>query len=135
MTVLERAGSARILVVDDNLDATLTMSMLLETLGYAVATANDGPKALELAASFQPDVVLLDIGLPGMNGLEVASEIRKLVASNAVRQPAIVALTGWGRSEDLERTRDAGFVRHLVKPVHLSTLRTLLAELAPLASD
>lgn len=119
----------RILVVDDNIDAADTLAMLLRLLGAEVEIARDGPGALAMHAAFRPEVVLLDIGLPGMDGLEVARRIR---AEHGRDQVVLIALTGWGQEEDLRRSREAGMDHHLVKPVSFDTLERLLAGLRPL---
>jgi len=113
----------RILVVDDNADAASSLAMLLKMLGADVSTAHDGPAALERLDEERPDAVLLDLGLPGMDGLEVARQIR----SNSMHQNVVlIALTGWGLEEDRMRTKAAGFDHHLVKPADLVTLRSIL---------
>ncbi|MCW5623934.1 MAG: response regulator, partial [Burkholderiales bacterium] len=117
----------RILVVDDNRDAAESLGMLLELIGAQVRIANDGRTALELVESYGPTVLLLDIGMPEMDGYEVARTIR---TSHPARAPVIVALTGWGQEQDRRRTHAAGFDHHLVKPVDLDALRELLASLA-----
>lgn len=109
-----RGLPARVLVVDDNEDAAHTLRLLLEEEGHRVETAHDGPSALSAALRLQPDVVLLDLGLPEMDGLEVA---RRLRARSPERQPLLVALTGWGQEKDKARTRSAGFDLHVTKPV------------------
>jgi PAS domain S-box-containing protein len=115
-----------ILVVDDNRDAANSLARLLTILcRQEVRVAYDGPSALEAAASFRPEVVLLDIGLPGMDGYEVA---RKLRARPELDGTLLVALTGWGQDEDRQRSKEAGFDRHLVKPVDPDALMRLLAE-------
>ena len=117
----------RVLVVDDNRDAAETLSMLLEFMGgKEVKVANDGPAALTEMASFQPDVVLLDIGMPGMDGNEVARRIRQQPQFATTR---LVALTGWGQEEDRRRTHESGFDHHLTKPVDIAALQALLANL------
>jgi len=113
-----------ILVVEDNIDAADTLRALLELNGHRVDTANDGPSGLERALATQPEVVLLDVGLPGMDGYEVARRIR---AAQAIRRPLLVAITGYGAPEDRQRAADAGFDAHITKPVEYSTLATLLA--------
>jgi PAS domain S-box-containing protein len=118
------ASGLRILVVDDNEDAADSLAMLLRLRGHDVAVANDGPSALEMAAASVPNLVLLDIGMPGMDGCEVARRIRKHPALGGV---VLAALTGWGQKDDRRRTADAGFDHHLVKPVELDVLATLLA--------
>jgi two-component system CheB/CheR fusion protein len=113
--VPESSGSPRrVLVVDDNLDAREALRFLLEDEGHGVATAADGPQALEQARSFVPEIVLLDIGLPGMDGYEVA---RRLRAVPGCADAAIVAVSGYGQAEDRARSRAAGFDDHLLKPV------------------
>jgi CheY-like chemotaxis protein len=115
----------RVLVVDDNQDAAASLAMLLKVLGMEVKVANDGPTALDLIATMQPHVVLLDIGMPGMDGFAVARRIREQAEFNAT---VLVALTGWGQAKDRERTREAGFNHHLVKPADIATLTSLLVE-------
>jgi CheY-like chemotaxis protein len=100
--------------------------MVLRILGAEVRVAYDGDEALQACESYQPGVVLLDIGMPGMDGYEVARRIR---GRRAGRAPAIVALTGWGQEADRRRAREAGFDHHLVKPADLHTLQALLASL------
>ncbi len=114
----------RILVVDDNQDSAESLAMLLRLFGNDVRTAHDGHLALAVAEAYRPDVVLLDIGLPGMNGYDMARAIRKMPALD---QAVLVALTGYGAEEDRRRSREAGFDAHLVKPVDLGTLQELLA--------
>jgi PAS domain S-box-containing protein len=113
----ESAGPAGptldILVVDDNRDSADTLARLLGFRGHRVKAAHDGPEALRLLASYRPQLILLDLGLPGMSGYEVARRIRE---SMALRGVTLAALTGWGQDEDRRRTREAGFDFHLVKP-------------------
>lgn len=116
-------GPRRVLVVDDNLDAASTLAELLSLDGHQTFVAHDGPSAIAEAERANPDVVVLDIGLPGFDGFEVARRLRKMPASNGVR---LVALSGWVQPEDRERLRAAGFDHHLAKPVDLATLRGLL---------
>lgn len=97
--------------------------MLLELEGHEVAVAHDGPSALDTARTFAPTVVILDIGLPGMDGYEVARRMRQDAAMQSVR---LIALTGYGQAADTQRARESGFDSHLVKPVHLDSLRPLL---------
>jgi signal transduction histidine kinase/CheY-like chemotaxis protein len=118
--------SRRILVVEDNQDAAESLSMVLQFLGADVRVARDGPEALEAYESYDPAVVLLDIGMPGMDGYEVARRIR---SRHPERRTALVALTGWGQDKDRERAREAGFDRHLVKPVEIDALQVLLSSL------
>jgi signal transduction histidine kinase len=118
-----RAASRRFLVVDDNVDATVTQAALLRMLGHEVETANDGPSALRKAQGFRPNVVLLDLGMPGMDGFEVA---RRLRATPEGREVFLVAQSGWGQEEDRNRTKAAGFDAHLAKPVDVDALMGLL---------
>jgi PAS domain S-box-containing protein len=122
-----RGGSARVVVIEDNPDAAETLVMLLEVLGHRVRVFHDGPSALEAAAANPPDVMLVDIGLPGIDGYEVARRVRKQPELARVR---LVALTGYGLDEDKRRSMAAGFDRHLVKPVDLRTLEDLVPRLA-----
>ena len=117
-------GTLRILVVDDNEDSAESMSMLLQCEGHDIDTAYCGETALSLARDIRPDVVLLDIGMPGMLGYEVARRLRGLdEAANAM----LIAVTGYGRESDVAKALDAGFDHHLVKPVDFDKLRSLLA--------
>jgi PAS domain S-box-containing protein len=116
----------RILVVDDNRDSAMTLAMLLKLRGNVTQTAYDGIEAVEAAEIFRPDVVLLDIGLPRMNGYEAARKIRE---QSWGADMSLVALTGWGQDEDRRKSQEAGFNGHLVKPVELADLMKLLADL------
>jgi PAS domain S-box-containing protein len=117
---------SRILIVDDNRDAADSLGMLFESFGATVQAVYGGADALEALEAFHPDVVLLDLGMPGMDGYEVARRIRQRPGS---RRLTLIALTGWGQEEDRNRTREAGFDHHLVKPVDLDSLMPLLASL------
>lgn len=117
------AGGRRILVVDDNVDSASSLAMMLKAMGNDVRTANDGVEAVETAEAFGPDLVLLDIGMPRMNGFEACRRIREQARGNRV---TIVALTGWGQEEDKRRSQEAGFDDHLVKPVDPAALERLL---------
>jgi CheY-like chemotaxis protein len=114
----------RVLVVDDNPDSADTLGLLLRLTGHEVRTAYDGPAALEAARSYRPEVAVVDLGLPRMDGCELARRLRKQPGWDAV---LLVALTGHGRDEDRRRTQEAGFDHHLVKPVEFETLQRLLA--------
>ncbi len=114
----------RILVVDDNVDAAETMALLLAAAGHVVRTAFDGQHALALAPTFRPDVVFLDIGMPDLDGYDVA---RHLLADPATASARLFALTGWGAPADLEKSRAAGFHAHLTKPVDMGEVTALLA--------
>ena len=118
----------RLLVVDDNIDAAATLAALLRLQGHHVQIANDGLTALKVAKEFVPALILLDIGMPGMDGYEVARRIRQMPRLDGTR---LVALTGWGQEEDRRRTAKAGFNRHLVKPLQPETLESLLVDLEP----
>ncbi|MBC7803706.1 MAG: PAS domain S-box protein, partial [Candidatus Parcubacteria bacterium] len=111
--------SRRILVVDDNVDAAAMLSELLRLLGHEVLTVHGGMEALQAAEGFRPEVIMLDIGMPGMTGYEVARRLRERKRSP---EPLIVAVTGWGKAEDEMRGREAGFDLHLVKPVESASL-------------
>jgi CheY-like chemotaxis protein/two-component sensor histidine kinase len=117
--------SVRVLVVDDNCDAAETLSALLELLGHRAQVANSGHAALEAMQDFRPQVVFLDLGMPGMNGYDVAQAIRD---DRRLDQPLLVALTGWGGAEDRQRTSAAGFDRHLTKPVDLESIELMLSQ-------
>ena len=119
------AARRRILIVDDNADAAESLAMLLEMQGHETHLAYDGGEALEAAARLRPDVAILDIGLPTTSGHEVA---RRLRAEEWGRTMILVALTGWGQQEEVNRSRTAGFDHHLVKPVDVAALTCLLAE-------
>jgi signal transduction histidine kinase/ActR/RegA family two-component response regulator len=121
-------GQSRILVVDDKRDAGESLAMILRHLGADVRVATDGLAALDVLGSFEATVVLLDIGMPGIDGYEVARRIR---AQFARRRIALVALTGWGQEDDRRRARESGFDHHLTKPVEIATLLALLASLEP----
>jgi CheY-like chemotaxis protein len=122
----------RILVVDDSRDAAHSLAILLQGLGADVRTAGDGPTALDELLTYRPSVVLLDIGMPGMDGLEVARRARQLREG---RDLTLIALTGWGQEADRRRSREAGIDYHLVKPVDLEELGRLLAALAPVRAS
>lgn len=113
----------RILVVDDNQDAADSLVMLLELGGHEVAAAYGGPAAVDLALRFRPDVVFLDIGLPGMNGYEVAERLR---SDETLNGAVLVALTGWGTDDDRARSKTAGFDHHMTKPVEAAQVSELL---------
>ncbi len=122
----KQSAAQRILVVDDNKDSALTLAMLLKKLGHEIQTAHDGLAAYEAAETFQPAVVLLDIGLPHLNGYEVARKIRQQPWGESM---ILIALTGWGQDDDRQKSAAAGFNAHLVKPVEFATLKSLLSDL------
>ena len=122
----DNAKQLTILVVDDNVEAATCLAMLLEANGHKLQVAHDGLLGLEAAKEFMPDVVLMDIGMPVMDGYEAAQEIRRLPALAHIK---LVALTGWGSEEDRLKSKDAGFDYHLTKPAELATIRALLSQL------
>jgi CheY-like chemotaxis protein len=119
-----RAARRRVLVADDNQDSAESLGMLLELAGHEVQLAYDGQGALDSAACFLPDVILLDIGLPKMDGYEVAARLRQ---DRRHDRMLLVAVTGYGMESDRERTRAAGFDHHLVKPVDPRALSDLIS--------
>ena len=127
-TISTTVGSQlRVLVVDDNVDAAESIAMLLSLEGYEVHSVHTAQEALDVAQSFQPQLVLLDIGLPGMDGYEVA---RRLRTQQRIERLHLVAITGYGQQSDRERAREAGFDEHLVKPVDPDALREVLGAIA-----
>jgi CheY-like chemotaxis protein len=116
----------RILVVDDNKDSADSLALLLRFSGNDVQAAHDGLEALALAESFRPDVVLMDIGMPNMNGYDAARRIREQPWG---RKMVLIAQTGWGQGEDQRRAEEAGFNAHMVKPLELDSLMRMIAEL------
>ena len=126
------AGRVRVLIVDDNIDAADTLSEMLGFLGHDVDTAYDGAAAIAAVDAHRPDVVLLDIGLPKVNGYDVARRIRE---SDPHRRIVLVAVTGWGQDEDRRRSQQAGFDHHLVKPVDLAWLERIFELVAPTVPD
>jgi len=120
----------RVLVADDNVDAASMLAELLQLSGHEVRVAHDGRSALSAAESFRPELALLDIGMPGMNGYELAAALRQL---DGGARTLLVAVTGWGAHDDRERARAAGFDHHLTKPVDLAALNRLIAGRAPSA--
>jgi PAS domain S-box-containing protein len=123
----ENGRRLRVLVVDDNADLVEMLSIVVESAGHEVRKAMDGASAVSAALDFRPDVVLLDIGLPGMSGIDVARELRRRPETSAVW---LIALTGWGQEEDRRQTRDSGFDHHLTKPAEPAGLERLLEAIA-----
>jgi CheY-like chemotaxis protein len=121
-----RRSGRRVLVVDDNADAAHLIAEVLESIGHDTRVAFDGPAALDLVPEFRPDVTLLDIGLPLMDGYEVA---RQLVTLGGAERPLLIAITGYGQASDHDRSRAAGFDAHLVKPVDVDELTALVDRL------
>jgi CheY-like chemotaxis protein len=114
----------RILVADDNADSATTLSIMLEMLGNEVRVAHDGEQAVRAAREFRPDAILLDIGMPKLNGYDACAQLRELPETASA---VMVALTGWGQDEDKARSRAAGFDHHIVKPVEPSMLEALIS--------
>ena len=125
------SGERRILVVDDSEDGAESLAMLLRLAGHETFKAHDGITAIEAAERLRPDAVLLDIGLPRLNGYEVCKRLRKEPWG---KELVLVALTGWGQDEDRHRSREAGFDAHMVKPLDHDALLELLASLLPVRS-
>jgi CheY-like chemotaxis protein len=119
------AHRARILVVDDNVDMARGLVRLLELLGHDVQTAYDGPTAIATARAHRPDFVLLDLGLPGMDGYQVATRLRREQGS---QDAVIIAVTGYGQEDHRCRSREAGFDHYLVKPIDYNVLVTLISQ-------
>lgn len=118
----------RILVVDDNRDSAFSLAMLLKLTGSETQTAFDGLEAVAAAEKFRPDAVLLDIGLPKLNGYDAARKIREQPWGTGM---VLIALTGWGQDDDRRKSAEAGFDAHIVKPIDHVALNKLLAELLP----
>ena len=121
-------ASRRVMVVDDNIDSAESMAMLLRVNGHRVEVAHDGEAALEIAARFLPDAMLLDIGMPKLNGFEVCKRVRGYPWGASV---LLVAQTGWGQADDRARTLEAGFDAHLTKPIDPAAVQQMLANLKP----
>jgi CheY-like chemotaxis protein len=122
---VEAAPQRRVLVVDDNVDAAESLALLLRMEGHDVRVAHDGPAALVAVEADPPDLVFLDIGMPVMNGYDVARRLRQ---RPGLEHLVLVAVTGWGQEEDRRRSQEAGFDHHLVKPAEPEALRQLLAQ-------
>jgi CheY-like chemotaxis protein/two-component sensor histidine kinase len=122
----EETDGLRVLVVDDNADSAESLSQVMQILGYPVAVAHDGVEAVEVAGAWRPAVVLMDIGMPRMSGLEAAHALRKLPGGERFW---LIALSGWGQSEDRRKSREAGFDHHFVKPVDVEALIDLIRNL------
>ena len=123
--------ASRVVIIDDNQDAAQSTAMLVEQLGGLARTANDGASGLAAVEEFQPDIVLLDIGMPGMDGYEACRQIRQQTSE---RHIVVIAVTGWGQPQDKQRALDAGFDAHLTKPVDPTTLTSVLARTLPFSS-
>lgn len=118
------APPRRLLIVDDNRDTAESLGMLLELMGHEVRSAHDGLAAIAEAAQFHPDIILLDIGLPRLNGYDTARRIRGEAWGKDIH---LIAVTGWGQDDDRTRAKEAGFDHHLTKPLDIPTLQKLLA--------
>jgi two-component system CheB/CheR fusion protein len=123
----EQRSPVRVLVADDNEDAAEALAMLLRLSGYDVSVAHDGEQATRMAISQQPDIALLDIGMPKLTGYQVASYIR---AQQWNKRPLLIAITGWGQPEDRRNSANAGFDKHFTKPVDFETLAQAIADAA-----
>jgi CheY-like chemotaxis protein len=115
----------RVLIVDDNKDAASSLGRLLGVLGKETRIVHDGTTALQAIPDFRPHVVLLDLGLPGIDGVETARQIRAAAGGEKV---ILIAVTGWGGTEDRRRTQEAGFAAHLVKPIKVELLESTLSD-------
>jgi len=118
------AAGTSVLVVDDNEDAAVLLADVLEMLGCCTRVAHDGPAVLEIALAYVPDIALVDIGLPAMDGYELTRRLRALQPWRGVR---MIAVTGYGQEDDRKRSQEAGFDQHLIKPLDLATIRRQLA--------
>jgi CheY-like chemotaxis protein len=116
-------GGKRILIVDDNADAAESIAVLMEIDGHEVKTVTDAMQALACLETFAPQIAIIDIGLPGMNGYELAAGIR---ANRSMPKPMLIALTGYGQAEDFDRSRDAGFDHHFVKPAEIQAIQAAI---------
>ena len=119
-----RTDAVRVMLVEDHLDSLLSIGRLLRVLGYDVRAERDGLSALTCAAEFRPDVALIDLSLPGLDGCDVARRMRAL---DATRDTRLIAMTGWATEESESRTRDAGFDLYLVKPLSVDALTSALS--------
>jgi CheY-like chemotaxis protein len=116
----------RVLVVDDNHDAAKVLCLLLQSIGVKVEAVHSGPAALAAIPDYQPNVILMDIGMPGMDGNEVARRIRQQPAFNDIK---LIALTGWGQEKDRQRSKESGFDHHVTKPVNFRDLTDLITSI------
>lgn len=124
----DASPALRLLLVDDSVDAAMLLAMVLESDGFDVKVAHEARHALEIAADFNPEIVLLDLGLPGMDGLQLAREMRKEASTaNAL----LIAVTGYGQAADRQRSQEAGFDFHLVKPVSADEIQRVVASRFP----
>jgi len=119
----ENLHGYRVLIVDDNEASAKTLMWTMEMLGHSAKIAFDGPNAIALAKSFLPDIALLDIGIPGMNGYEICRAMRQ---ESSLQNTVFIAQTGWGQKEHRERSKEAGFAYHLVKPLNIEAIENIL---------
>jgi len=131
-TPTPRPAGRRVLVIDDNVDGAESLAMMLELLGHQSRATHDGPAGLAAGREFQPEVVFLDIGLPGMNGYEVAIRFR---ADPAIAGAVLVALTGWGSEDDKRKSQEAGFDFHLTKPIEVQAVQEMLSRFSTLPAS
>jgi CheY-like chemotaxis protein len=125
-------ASKRILIVEDNVDSGTTLQMVLNALGHDVQFVPDGESAMPMVPRFRPQIVILDLGLPGMQGHEAARRLRELDKQGKM---VIIALSGWGRESDVESSKAAGIDRHLVKPLDLEALKQAIGDLPDSGPD
>jgi CheY-like chemotaxis protein len=126
--VVRCGAMCRVLIVDDNADSAESLEMILQLLGHETLSLTDPRKALDVSRTFQPDLVFLDIGMPGMSGYDVARALR--ADSVAPAQVKLVALTGWGQPEDRRRSEESGFDYHVVKPAELKVIEQICQDVA-----
>jgi len=132
VTEQHKPAGVRVLLVDDNHDLVMVLGRTLRCLGYSVQNAYTGPDGLAAAVQWRPDIVIMDIGLPGLDGYEVARRLRSEPAlRNRGEKMGLIALTGYGQPTDIALTREAGFDAHLPKPYELDELEKLLLSLGP----
>jgi CheY-like chemotaxis protein len=117
-----------VLLVDDNIDFSTSLAALLRAIGHEVRVAESGAEGIRVAADFRPQFVFLDIGMPGMNGYDLARGLRRLPDGPAM---VLTAVTGWGQDKDRQRAREAGIDNHLTKPVEVDSIRTILEATVP----
>jgi len=122
----------RVLVVDDDRDSADSLAMLVNSMGYEAKAVYRGNEAIEVSSTFQPDMALIDLGMPGLDGFETVSQIRQQRGSVHI---ILVAVTGWSRDEDKRRAYDCGFDLHVTKPMTLEKLKEILALVDPAAAD
>ena len=127
-STIKGSDRKRVLVVDDNLDGANSLVTLLRMMGNETQTASDGEEAVARAEAFQPDVILMDIGMPKQNGYEACRRIREKSSGKSI---TIIACTGWGQDDDKRKSAEAGFDFHLTKPIDFAALKLLLADLQP----